>query len=204
MATMKCVKWSLARAQSLKSKINGSLHRYIVRHRQIGINWGWEDNDMNFSNIQMVLVFWMSCTSVIPQYSSLLLLINTNVQAGYLDIVKLLVDAGSSTVNESNEGKIPLWYACIEQNKFVVEYLLRCNHDTYSLLEDRPFTYNLMKIAKNDNQKSVEDYIFISPAPCDTSAKLSAICLSSALRGWWHSRWRTHWCSGRVLPFWEV
>ena len=53
-------------------------------------------------------------------------------------------------------------------------YLLRHPHDTYELLEDNKFIYSLMKIAKNVNQKPIEEFVFVSPAPADTAAKLSA------------------------------
>ena len=66
-------------------------------------------------------------------------------------------------------------YACIEGNKNVVEYLLRYPHDTHSLLYDDKFVYNLMKVAKQDNFKMLENFLFVSPAPADTAAKLSAV-----------------------------
>ena len=96
-------------------------------------------------------------------------------KGGYLDVCVLLVTTGTSTTDYSSDNKIPIWYACIEGNKNVVEYLLRQPHDTYDLLEDNKFVYNLMKMAKSDDQKTIENFIFVSPAPSDTAAKLSAI-----------------------------
>ena len=95
-------------------------------------------------------------------------------RGGFLDIVTLLVSSGCDTTVETDEGKTPLWYAATENNKNVVEFLFRQTHDSYSLLTDERFTYNLMKMAKNDNQKSIEDFIFVAPAPVDIAAKLSA------------------------------
>ena len=60
-------------------------------------------------------------------------------------------------------------------NKNVVEFLLRYPHDTESLLNDDKFVYNLMKVAKNDQFKLIEMFLFVSPAPADTAAKLSAV-----------------------------
>ena len=57
----------------------------------------------------------------------------------------------------------------------MVEYLLRQPHDTQSLLYDDKFVYNLMKVAKNDSFKLLELFLFVSPAPADTAAKLSAV-----------------------------
>jgi hypothetical protein len=60
--------------------------------------------------------------------------------------------------------------------KNVVEYLLRCPHNAYDLLGDEKFVYNLMKIAiKDDHHRTMESFIFVSPAPADMAAKLSAI-----------------------------
>ena len=96
-------------------------------------------------------------------------------KGGFLDIVSLLVSSGAMTTATTYEGKIPLWYACVENNKNVVEFLLRQPHDSYELLEDEKYIYNLMKMAKMDNQKSIEDFIFVAPAPADIAAKLSAL-----------------------------
>ena len=95
-------------------------------------------------------------------------------KGGYLDVVNLLTTSGTSTTSVTSAEKIPIWYACTELNLGTVTYLLRHPHDTYELLEDNKFIYSLMKIAKNANQKPIEEFIFVSPAPADTAAKLSA------------------------------
>lgn len=88
--------------------------------------------------------------------------IHCAAHGGFLDIVHLMVNSGASTTCETAESRVglsdlsavllyiqvPLWYACIEGNKFVVEYLLRQPHDSENLLYDEKFTYNLMKMAK--------------------------------------------------------
>ena len=56
-----------------------------------------------------------------------------------------------------------------------MEFLLRHTHDAYELLDDEKYIYNLMKIAKNDSQNSIEDFIFVVLAPADIAAKLSAL-----------------------------
>ena len=95
-------------------------------------------------------------------------------KGGYLDVVNLLTASGTSTTAVTSAMKIPIWYACTELNLGTVTFLLRHPHDTYELLEDNKFIYSLMKIAKNANQKPIEEFIFVSPAPADTAAKLSA------------------------------
>ena len=82
--------------------------------------------------------------------------------------------SGTSTTSVTSAEKIPIWYACTELNLGTVTYLLRQPHNTYELLEDNKFIYSLMKIAKSVNQKPIEEFIFVSPAPADTAAKLSA------------------------------
>uniref|UniRef100_A0AAG5DJC7 Ion transport domain-containing protein n=1 Tax=Anopheles atroparvus TaxID=41427 RepID=A0AAG5DJC7_ANOAO len=48
-------------------------------------------------------------------------------------------------------------------------------HDTYALMEDKRFVYNLMIVSKNHNNKPIEEFVLVSPAPVDTAAKLSNI-----------------------------
>ena len=102
--------------------------------------------------------------------------------SGFLDIVKLLVESGSSTLSETLEGKIPLWYSSNAKNYHVSTYLLRQPHSTLSLLKDRLFCHNLMQMGKKHNNKSIEDFVFLSPAPCYTAATLSALFRESALK----------------------
>ena len=95
-------------------------------------------------------------------------------RGGFLDVVSFLVSSGSSTKHTTCEEKIPVWYACIEGNTNVVEFLLRHPHETTVLLEDKKFVYSLMKIAKIQQFKLIENFLFVSPAPADSGAKLSA------------------------------
>ena len=46
-------------------------------------------------------------------------------QGGFLQVVVLLTNAGSTTTEKTSTGKTPLWYACIDQHKGCVEFLLR-------------------------------------------------------------------------------
>ena len=102
--------------------------------------------------------------------------------SGFLDIVKLLVETGSSTLSETLEGKIPVWYAANARNYHVTTFLLRKPHNPATLLDDRQFCHNLMQMGKKQNNKSIEDFIFLSPAPCYTAATLSALFRQSALK----------------------
>ena len=102
--------------------------------------------------------------------------------SGFLDIVKLLVETGSSTLSETDDGKIPIWYAANAKNYHVTTYLLRQPHNPTTLLNDRTFCHNLMQMGKKHNNKSIEDFIFLSPAPVYTAATLSALFRESALK----------------------
>ena len=66
--------------------------------------------------------------------------LHSAAQAGHLDVVKLLTEAGSSTTAETVGGRIPIWFAAAENNLKVVTYLMQQPHDSYKLLEDRKVT----------------------------------------------------------------
>lgn len=96
-------------------------------------------------------------------------------KAGFLDVVKLLTTAGASPKVETNYGCAPIWFAASEGHNDVLKFLMHKEHDTYGLMEDKRFVYNLMVISKNNNDKPIEEFILVSPAPVDTAAKLSNI-----------------------------
>ncbi|XP_034948756.1 serine/threonine-protein phosphatase 6 regulatory ankyrin repeat subunit A-like [Chelonus insularis] len=96
-------------------------------------------------------------------------------QAGYLDVVKLLVESGASPKNETNFGSAPIWFAAAEGHNEVLKYLMEKEHDTYALMEDKKFVYNMMVCSKSHNNKPIEEFVLLSPAPVDVAAKLSNI-----------------------------
>ncbi|KAL3269427.1 hypothetical protein HHI36_008497 [Cryptolaemus montrouzieri] len=98
-------------------------------------------------------------------------------KAGCFDVVKLLTESGASPKSETNLGAVPIWFAASEGHHDVLEYLMTKEHDTYNLMEDRKFVYNLMVCSKNHNNKPIEEFILVSPAPVDTAAKLSNILI---------------------------
>ena len=73
-------------------------------------------------------------------------------------------------------------YAAKQSNYNVVTYLLRQDHSTEALLKDKQFVFNLMVVGKSHKHKSIEDFVFVSPAPCYTAALLSALYREAALR----------------------
>lgn len=96
-------------------------------------------------------------------------------KAGHLDVVKLLIESGASPKAETNYGCSPMWFAASENHNDVLKYLMHKDHDTYNLMEDKRFVYNLMVVSKNHNNKPIEEFVLVSPAPVDTAAKLSNI-----------------------------
>lgn len=64
----------------------------------------------------------------------------------------------------------------------MVTYLLRQEHDTEALLRDRKFVFNLMVVGKAHKFKPIEDFVFVSPAPCFTASKLSSFYRQMALK----------------------
>ncbi|KAL3269656.1 hypothetical protein HHI36_008719 [Cryptolaemus montrouzieri] len=98
-------------------------------------------------------------------------------KAGCFEVVKLLTESGASPKSETNLGAVPIWFAASEGHHDVLEYLMTKEHDTYALMEDRRFVYNLMVCSKNHDNKPMEEFILVSPAPVDTAAKLSNILI---------------------------
>ncbi|KAK2586051.1 hypothetical protein KPH14_012048 [Odynerus spinipes] len=96
-------------------------------------------------------------------------------RAGFLEVVKLLVESGASPKSETNLGSAPIWFAASEGHNDVLKYLMEKEHDTYALMEDRRFVYNMMVCSKSHNNKPIEEFVLVSPAPVDTAAKLSNI-----------------------------
>ena len=68
-----------------------------------------------------------------------------------------------------------LRYAAAKNNSNVLAYLLRQPHDTGALLADPKFVSNLMSVGRTNKFKSVEEFVFVSPAPCETAANLSSL-----------------------------
>lgn len=90
----------------------------------------------------------------------------------------MLAESGASPKSETNLGAPPIWFAASEGHHDVLEYLMSKEHDTYTLMEDRRFVYNLMVCSKNHNNKPIEEFVLVSPAPVDTAAKLSNILIT--------------------------
>lgn len=89
--------------------------------------------------------------------------------------MKLLIESGASPKSETNYGCAAIWFAASEGHNETLKYLMHREHDTYALMEDKRFVYNLMIVSKNYSHKPIEEFVLVSPAPVDTAAKLSNI-----------------------------
>ncbi|XP_059153195.1 ankyrin-2-like [Physella acuta] len=93
--------------------------------------------------------------------------------AGYLSVVKLLVESGASPNIETKDGKVPITFATSANHIDVLSYLMKRDHNTRLLMEDRKFVFDLMVCGRMNNNKCLEEFILLSPAPVDTAAKLA-------------------------------
>ncbi|KAH9498484.1 hypothetical protein Btru_007628 [Bulinus truncatus] len=102
--------------------------------------------------------------------------------AGYLSVVKLLVESGASPNIETKDGKVPITFATSANHIDVVSFLMKRDHNTRLLMEDRKFVFDLMVCGRMSNNKCLEEFILLSPAPVDTAAKLARIFQLQAIK----------------------
>ncbi|XP_050400941.2 ankyrin-1 [Patella vulgata] len=94
-------------------------------------------------------------------------------KAGYLNVVKLLVESGASPKFETKDGKVPVCYAAAANHSNVLSYLMRRDYNTQHLMDDKKFVFDLMVCGRLNNNKCIQEFILLSPAPVDTAAKMS-------------------------------
>lgn len=58
-------------------------------------------------------------------------------KAGHLHVVKLLVESAANPTFDSKDGKVPLCLAAAANHAHVLSYLLKKEHDTYKLMDDK-------------------------------------------------------------------
>ncbi|UYV75383.1 hypothetical protein LAZ67_13000071 [Cordylochernes scorpioides] len=101
---------------------------------------------------------------------------------GFLEVVQLLVDSGASPVAMSKDEKIPLCLAAGAGHYVVIKYLLKKEHDTQILMEDKHFLMDLMVCGKTHSNKPVLEFALVSAAPIDTAVKMARSYQLLALR----------------------
>ncbi|EJW72745.1 hypothetical protein WUBG_16350 [Wuchereria bancrofti] len=96
-------------------------------------------------------------------------------QAGHLNVIKLFVKSSADAQAETKEGKVPLCFAAAHNHVDCLRYLLKQNHDTHALMDDRKFIFDLMVCGKTNDNEPLKEFILQSPAPIDAAVKLSAL-----------------------------
>ncbi|XP_048059090.1 transient receptor potential cation channel, subfamily N, member 1 isoform X2 [Megalobrama amblycephala] len=103
-------------------------------------------------------------------------------QAGCLEVLSLLVESGASACAECCAGRTPLQLAAQENHEAAVIFLLRREKNTLRLLDDKKFVFNLMVCGRMNDNLALEELVLHSPAPLDTSVRLSRALTLAALR----------------------
>ena len=63
-------------------------------------------------------------------------------KAGHLKVVMTLTEGGASPKYETKDGKVPLCFAAAANHSDVLTYLLKKEHETHTLMEDKKVTIN--------------------------------------------------------------
>ncbi|KFD57918.1 hypothetical protein M514_01151 [Trichuris suis] len=100
--------------------------------------------------------------------------------AGHLDVIKFLIESGADPSSESVAGKIPMSLAAANNHIEPLRFLLRQKHNTYQLVEDKKFLFDMMVCGKKYDNIPLKDFILNSPAPVDTAVQLSSFYRSFA------------------------
>ncbi|CAN7936922.1 unnamed protein product, partial [Ixodes hexagonus] len=92
---------------------------------------------------------------------------------GYLGVVKILVENGAYAKSVTKDGKVPLCLAAAEGHYDIISYLLKKDHDTTDLMDDKHFLIDLMVSGKGYQNRPMVDFILASKAPIDTAVKMA-------------------------------
>ncbi|XP_064482060.1 uncharacterized protein LOC135394918 [Ornithodoros turicata] len=92
---------------------------------------------------------------------------------GYLGVVKILVENGAYAKAITKDGKVALCLAAAEGHYDIISYLLKKDHDTTDLMDDKHFLIDLMVSGKVHQNRPMVDFILASNAPIDTAVKMA-------------------------------
>lgn len=94
---------------------------------------------------------------------------------GYLEVVKLLIESGANPVTTCNTGKVPICMAAAAGHKQVLSYLLRREHNSFELMQDKIFLIDLMSCNKQHSNRPIQEFILVDTdqAPIDIAVKLA-------------------------------
>ena len=84
-------------------------------------------------------------------------------KAGYLNVVKLLVESGASTRFETKDGKLPICYAASYNHADVLSYLMHKEHGTQYLMDDKKVSYfDMLRLKINYDLFHMNKIIYLS------------------------------------------
>lgn len=95
---------------------------------------------------------------------------------GYLEVVRLLVESGADPTTRCEQGKVPICMAAGAGHKQVLSYLLKKEHDSFELMQDKMFLIDLMACSKQHANRPIQEFILINTdqfAPIDIAVKLA-------------------------------
>lgn len=72
-------------------------------------------------------------------------------KAGHLEVVKLLVESGASPLAKTSKGHSAIWFAAAENHNDVLSYLMKKEHDTYGLMDDKDVKKTNTKLQLNNS-----------------------------------------------------
>ncbi|KRZ56108.1 Ankyrin-1 [Trichinella nativa] len=97
-----------------------------------------------------------------------------STNAGHLNVVKFLIESGANSSSKSTDGKIPMCLAASSNHIECLRFLLHQKHDTYQLVDDKKFLFDMMVCGKKQDNLPLQEFILNSPAPVDTAVHLSS------------------------------
>ena len=67
-------------------------------------------------------------------------------KAGYLAVVKLLVETGASPLLETTDGKVAITFAAAANHSDVLSFLMKKDHSTQALMDDKKVSVLLCSV----------------------------------------------------------
>ena len=92
----------------------------------------------------------------------------------------MLIEHEASTLAKTQDGKTPLSLAATLLQPGILKYLLTQPHDSFGLLLDERFLYDLVVCSKLMRLKPIQDFVERSPSPVEFAVKISKFCAARA------------------------
>ena len=69
--------------------------------------------------------------------------LHLSAKAGYLNVVKLLIETGGNPKLETKDGKVPICFAASATHSNVLSFLMKKDHSTHQLMDDKKVSINI-------------------------------------------------------------